>query len=210
MRPEQRQQVAQPQAPIGGMQQQGAQLLMLVVGQHHVQVVHGGLGDQLRQRLLIECQQFVDTAGGAQGECVVGRQRRLDVEVDQQDPPTGVGDKAAQVGGNGRFADPAFGRNYGDYVHDPLPVRGGAVSNALFEAFGDPAVDFDGVPTDGANPQAQGPGELAFLHQVVDVGTLEAGLGFNFRAAQDAMLGNRGLLSGHSGHSFMLGSTRKG
>src|SRR5690606_14673358 len=50
-------------------------------------------------------------------------------------------------------------------------------------------------------------GELAFLHQAVDVRALEAGLGFDLSAAQDAVLGRRrrgGGLRRHESHSLTL------
>jgi hypothetical protein len=61
-------------------------------------------------------------------------------------------------------------------------------SGPVVEAFGDPLVDFDRIPADGAHAQAQRLGELALLHQAVDVGALEAGLGFDFIEPQDAAL----------------------
>src|SRR5690606_7946699 len=58
--------------------------------------------------------------------------------------------------------------------------------------------------------QAQRLGELAGLHQAVDVGALEAGLGFDFGAAQDAMLGLWKGLRRHGGHSLtLIGAVRK-
>src|SRR3546814_11607124 len=62
-------------------------------------------------------------------------------------------------------------------------------SGAFFEALGDPLFDLHRVPAHRAHAQAQRLGELAFLHQAVDVRALEAGLGFDLGAAQDAVLG---------------------
>src|SRR3546814_18820809 len=64
-------------------------------------------------------------------------------------------------------------------------------SGAFFEALGDPLFDLHRVPAHRAHAQAQRLGELAFLHQAVDVRALEAGLGFDLGAAQDAVLGDR-------------------
>ena len=61
----------------------------------------------------------------------------------------------------------------------------------MVEALGDPLVDFDRIPADGAHAQAQRLGKLALLHQVVNVGAFEAGLGFDFIEPQDAALVRR-------------------
>src|SRR3546814_8232706 len=61
-------------------------------------------------------------------------------------------------------------------------------SGPVVDALGDPLIDFDGIPADGAHTQAQRLRELALLHQVVDVGTLEAGLRFDFFQTQNAAL----------------------
>ncbi|MCY1544077.1 hypothetical protein D9M68_799300 [compost metagenome] len=86
------------------------------------------------------------------GELIVGGQRRLHIQVDQQHPLARIGNESPQIGRDSGFADAALGRDDGDHLHDALPVLSGTASNALFEAFGDPGVDFGGVPADGPNP----------------------------------------------------------
>ena len=118
---------------------------------------------------------------GALGQ-FVGGQGGLHVEIEQQHAQARVRGEPAQVGGRRVLPTPPFvemmdttcmalsGWEMGS------PRENG--SGPVVEALGDPLVDFDRIPADGAHAQAQRLGKLALLHQVVNVGAFEAGLGF--------------------------------
>mmetsp|Transcript_59156 Transcript_59156/g.139388 ORF Transcript_59156/g.139388 Transcript_59156/m.139388 type:complete len:294 (+) Transcript_59156:28-909(+) len=209
-------QVTQSQSAVRRMQQQRVQFAAVVVRQHQVQPGDGGVRHQLLGALLVVGQHLVDAGRRTFGQREVARQRGLHVQVQQQHAQPGVGREAAQVGRRRGLAHAALGRNDRNHLHGLLPVDWHVpeeASGALVEAFGDPLLDLHRVPAHGAHAQAQRLGELAFLHEAVDVGALEAGLGLDFGAAQDAVLGRRRRCCGlrrHERHSLTLtGAVRK-
>lgn len=95
----------------------------------------------------------VRDAGRATGQPVVGRQRGLRVQIEQQYAQTGIGNKAAEIGRDGGLTYAALGRNNGNHLHGLLLIgkEWGTRSDALVEAVGDPLINFGGIPADGAN-----------------------------------------------------------
>ncbi len=98
----------QPQAPIRRVQQQGAQLAPVVVGQHQVQTRNDRAGHELAEVALVEGQQLIDATRRTVSQFVVGRQGGLHVEIEQQHAQPRVGDEPAQVRGSGGLADATF------------------------------------------------------------------------------------------------------
>ncbi len=115
VRTEHAEQIAQPEAAIGRVQQQRVQLAMGIVGQQQIQPADGCRGDELAAILFVEGEHFVDAARRAALQRKIARQRRLDVQVQQQHAHAGVGEETAQVGRRRGLADPALGRDDGHH-----------------------------------------------------------------------------------------------
>ena len=70
---------------IGGVQQQGGQFALVVVGENQVEIGDNGAGDDLLGAAIVESDQLVNTAGGFGGEAEVAGEGGLAIEVEQQD-----------------------------------------------------------------------------------------------------------------------------
>src|SRR3989344_159280 len=79
---------------------------------------------------LVERQQFVDSARCAVAQLIVGGQRGLHVEVEQQYAQSRVRGEPAQIGGGGGLAHTAFGRDDGYNLHGGSPCWVGEARQA--------------------------------------------------------------------------------
>jgi hypothetical protein len=156
----------QPQAAIRRVQQQGVQLAPVVVGQHQVQARDDRAGHELAEVALVEGQQLIDAARRALGQLVVGGQGGLHVEIEQQHAQPASAASPPRLAAVVVLPTPPFVEMMDTTC---MALSGGMGSprengsGPVVEALGDPLVDFDRIPADGAHAQAQRLGNWRFF-----------------------------------------------
>ncbi|MNN35455.1 hypothetical protein D3C81_1493050 [compost metagenome] len=84
------------------------------------------LNNGRRDYLLRRCELLSDqlVASGVLGiaQSVIAGQRRLAVQIQQQNAKASIGEHTAQVGGDGSFTRAALGRDQREDVHGQSPV----------------------------------------------------------------------------------------
>lgn len=97
----------------------------MIVGDHYIQIGMGRLRYDAVGSRVAKRDQLIGAAGSFGAEGVVTGERRLTVQVDEQDPEARIGQEAAQIGSDGGLADPALGRNNGYNAHNLTSIPDG-------------------------------------------------------------------------------------
>src|SRR5690554_4478828 len=118
-------QLGKPETAVRGVEQQLRKLAGMIVGDHYIQIGMGRLRYDAVGSRVAKRDQLIGAAGGFGAEGVVTGERRLTVQVDEQDPEARIGQEAAQIGSDGGLADPALGRNNGYNAHNLTSVPDG-------------------------------------------------------------------------------------